>query len=72
VAAVLLSPEGSSGGAAVFPPSVGGDEESRPPGPSSEEGVGAVLCPLTGAEQEVAKSLCWSVERSLMLHGPFL
>jgi len=48
------------------------DEKSRPPGPSSEEGVGAVLCPLTRAEQEVAMIPCWSVERSLMLRGPFL
>ena len=53
-------------------PWVEGDEKSRPPGPSSEEEAGAVLCPLTGAEQEVAKSPCWSVGQSLLLHGPFL
>jgi len=54
-------------------PWVEGDKKSRPPGPSSEEEeVGAVLCPLIGAEQDVAKSPCWSVERSLMLHEPFL
>ena len=57
MAAVLLNPKGSSEDAAVFPPSVGGGEKkSRPPGPSSEEEVGAVLCPLIGVEQEVAKS----------------
>ena len=49
-----------------------GDEKSRPPGPSLEEGAGAALCPLIGAEQEVVMIPCWSVERSLMLRGPFL
>jgi hypothetical protein len=49
-----------------------GDEKWRPLDPSSEEGAGAVLCPLTGAEQEVTTIPCWSVEWSLMLHGPFL
>jgi len=49
-----------------------GDEKLRHPGPSSEEGAGAVLCPLIGAEQEVAMLPCWSGERSLMPHGPFL
>jgi len=52
-------------------PWVEDDEKSRPPGPSSEEEVGAVLCPLIGAEQEVAKFPCWFVVRSLMLHEPF-
>ena len=51
---------------------VEGDEKSRPPDPSSEEEVEAVLCPLIGVVQEVAKSPCWSVERSSMLHEPFL
>jgi len=53
-------------------PWVEGDEKSRSPGPSSQEEVGAMLCPLTGAEKEVAKPPCWSMERSSTLHGPFL
>jgi len=69
---MLLNPIGSSEDAVVFPPSIGGgDEKSRPPGSSFEEEVGAVLCPLIGAELEVAKSPCWPVEQSLMLHEPF-
>ena len=53
-------------------PWVEGDEKSRLPGPSSEEKVGAAFCPLIGAEQEVARSPCWFVGRSSMLHEPFL
>jgi len=53
-------------------PQVEGDKKLRPHGPSSREGVGAVLCPLIGAEQEVAMIPCWSVEWSLMLRVPFL
>jgi len=53
-------------------PWVEGDEKSRPSGSSSEEEVGAVLCSLAGAKQEVAKPPCWSVEWSSTLHGPFL
>ena len=53
-------------------PWVEGDEKLRPPDPSSEEEVEAELCPLIGAVQEVMKSPCWSVERSSMLHEPFL
>ena len=48
-----------------------GDEKSRPPGPSSEEGVGAVLFPLTGAEQEVAmRSRAFPLVRGVELDAP--
>ena len=69
VAAVLLSPRGSSRGAAAR---MEGDEKLRAPGPSLEEGVGAALCPSIEAEQEVVMIPCWSVEWSLVLRGPFL
>ena len=72
MAAVLLNPKGSSEDAAIIPPSVGGgDEKSRSPSPSSAEGTGAVVCPLTGAEHEVVTFPCWFVELSLMLHELF-
>jgi len=48
-----------------------GAEKSKPPGPHFEEEVVAALCLLTVAEQGVVMSPCWSVEQSLMLHGPY-